>query len=285
MATDRDRARWALRDDRKLSKIAKLVWYTLDTRGEDPWPTIGTIAADCGTGTTRNTVKRGLAELEAAGWVRVIQRTTQDGGATSHRYVLESPAQEGVGPSQTRGVGPLRTGGGSIADPKDQREDQQVEDQREPMSPAAAGEIEKDHLEKITGWIIAARIGYELGIIASPEDSAGIAYLWRTFSKQANGKRRGDVEFARYLAKACLGARDQVRELVDLELTGELHDYGLDDAEPLLKEIRGSVQPLPRPQYRRCGQITEAARACAKPGMTAREATEAGISLHKEGQP
>lgn len=135
MGTERDQARWALREDRKLSRIAKLVWLMLDTRGDDPYPSVGTLAADCGTGTTRNTVKRGLAELEAAGWLRIIQRTAPDGGTTSHRYVLtcpyDVPAQAGGwsitdqgGSVMDQGVGLSQTGGGSIADPEDQREDQ-----------------------------------------------------------------------------------------------------------------------------------------------------------------
>jgi hypothetical protein len=119
MSTDRDRARWALREDRTLSRIAKLVWYSLDSRGEDPYPSIRTLAADCGRGVGRNLVKAGISELADGNWLRVECRMTDFGDSDTNRYVLMCPAQAGwvryrptpqnrtiatrVGPSQTHG--------------------------------------------------------------------------------------------------------------------------------------------------------------------------------------
>ena len=114
-------ARYALREDAKLSGTAKLVWYTLDARGDDPHPSIATLAANCRA--CRGTVKRALRELEDAGWLRVTYRTTL-GPPTpdTNRYELTCP-HEGVGPSQTPPPADLgkhgtrrSEGGGSISD-------------------------------------------------------------------------------------------------------------------------------------------------------------------------
>jgi Helix-turn-helix domain len=105
-------ARWALREDPKLSSAAKLAWLMLDTRGEDPHPSIATLAANCRV--SRGTARRALRELEEAGWLRVAYRTTRAGDSDTNRYALICPVHEGVGPSKTppperpaqEGVGP-----------------------------------------------------------------------------------------------------------------------------------------------------------------------------------
>ena len=85
----RARARWALRDDEKLSSAAKLVWLMLDTRGDDPHPSLATLAANCRV--TPKTAKRACRELEEAGWLRIIYRTARAGDSDTNRYELLNP--------------------------------------------------------------------------------------------------------------------------------------------------------------------------------------------------
>lgn len=82
-------ARWALRDDRTLPPAAKLIWFTLDSRGEDPHPSLPVLAADCGFGV--RTAQRMLRLLEAGGWLRAEARVTPRGDADASRYVLGCP--------------------------------------------------------------------------------------------------------------------------------------------------------------------------------------------------
>ena len=120
-ATARDRARWALRDDEELSPVAKLAWYTLDARGEDPRPSRATLARNCGVGRGIGlaTLKRALRELEETGWLRITRRTAPDGDSDTNRYELTSP-HEGWGlhrpnPSATRqNISPRRSKGGGV---------------------------------------------------------------------------------------------------------------------------------------------------------------------------
>jgi hypothetical protein len=104
-------ARRALRDDEKLSPAAKLVWLILDTRGDDPRPSRATLARNCGVGPA--TVKRALRELEAAAWLRVVRRTSEDGDPDTNRYELVCPEDEVGSP---REVPPGMTPGGVISE-------------------------------------------------------------------------------------------------------------------------------------------------------------------------
>lgn len=299
MSTVRDTARWALRDDRKLSKVAKLVWYSLDSRGEDPHPSVTTLAADCGRGTSKATVREGIRELEREGWLRVYSRTTASGDADTNRYVLLSPAQEGVGQSLTQGVGQLLTQGGSATDPEDQLEDQRVEDQRNlsrstasraralssPDTPkrytagTAAAEVQDPRLA--AAWVTAAHAAHRCGFITSPDDHAVTCWLQRTFQVQANGKRRDVAQFARYLARCTRAAPDEMAKLAASVLDGTTWELGGEVSGELLTVVRAAAgdRKLSAAHSRLCGRIAAAAEHAAHPGMTTYEATSAGIGL------
>lgn len=51
------------------------------------------------------------------------------------------------------------------------------------------------------------------------------------------------------------------------------------DGDLILAAVRESVRPLPRAEYKRCGQLTALARDRASPDLLAREATATGINL------
>lgn len=92
-ADRRAEARWALRDDRKLSPTAKLVWLILDARGLDPHPAIATLAGDCACST--RTVRRALNELIEYGWLRITCRTVRSGRTDTNLYELLGGPREG----------------------------------------------------------------------------------------------------------------------------------------------------------------------------------------------
>jgi hypothetical protein len=303
--SDRDQARWALRDDRKMSKIAKLVWLMLDSRGEDPWPSIGKLAADCGTGTTRNTVKRGLAELEAAGWVRIIQRVADDGGATSHRYQLAcpygvSPGNGGVGSSRTRGVGLGETHPRSIADPEDQQEDQQVEDQQEnpcthgPAEPAGTVAVNEStpgdwRQEKLTCWVTAAHLACRFQVITGSgenrqAESKIVRWLTTTYRPLPDGTNRTPLQFTVFLVKVFLAARLPIDALTGMKAEGELDTTSsADDAAELLTLVRKADKDALDPaDYAVYERLTGAAAREALWCLTTSDAITAGISLPEQ---
>jgi hypothetical protein len=248
-ATERDKARWALRDDRKLSGTDKLVWLIVDTRGEDPHPSIATIAADCGIST--RTVQRSLRNLEAGGWLRIEFRTTQAGDADTSRYVLLCPAYEGV-------VSPMSPPGGVSGDrgvvspmsPKDQREDQRNEERplsqsspgfadAEAAAPVSSTEHHKDQdpHRRAAERIVAAYLGALSGVFDDDNLGAWLsritAYLQRTF----HSCRHTDVEmFAKYMVRVFRSSAQPLQELAQLK--PDDGDSFVEDTAPWLAEIR-----------------------------------------------
>jgi hypothetical protein len=102
-ADSRALARWALRDNRTLSKAAKLVWLMLDTRGLDPHPSKATLAADCRM--TEATLSKALRELVVSGWLVIIERRAREGDSDTNQYRLVCPRQPGVGSKNDPTVG------------------------------------------------------------------------------------------------------------------------------------------------------------------------------------
>lgn len=98
-ASRRARARWALRDDEKLSPVAKLVWWALDSRGEDPHPSKAVLYRNVGVGRGVGVarVEAAIRELEEAGWLRIRHRTAEPGDWDTNRYELTCPEDGGVG--------------------------------------------------------------------------------------------------------------------------------------------------------------------------------------------
>jgi hypothetical protein len=112
-----DEMLWAIRDDRTLSKNAKLAWVMLLSRGPDCRPSLRTVAEDCGV--SRNTLKEALGELEDAGWLKRSASTTDLGDSDTYSYVIKTPGYEGVGQPLTYPPAerPSMQGGGSATDP------------------------------------------------------------------------------------------------------------------------------------------------------------------------
>lgn len=136
---------WRVRDDRSLglSSAAKLVWYTLESRGDDCRPSIATTAADCSL--SRSTVKRAIAELAAAGCLKIGTSKTELGDPDTNSYIPVFPVPPWVGPHRPHpptssaqdaggsvhggptpgqdepGVGPHRTEGRSTVNPKEEK--------------------------------------------------------------------------------------------------------------------------------------------------------------------
>jgi helix-turn-helix protein len=114
---------WRIRDDRSLglSWAAKLVWYTLESRGDDCRPSVALIAADCSI--SKATAKRAVRELVDRGCLKKAGSRTEAGDNDSNNYVAVYPAPPWVGshrphpPEETAvhdGVGSHRPQGGGV---------------------------------------------------------------------------------------------------------------------------------------------------------------------------
>ena len=81
----------------------------LDTRGDDPRPSVATLARNCAL--NHKTARRALHDLEAAGWLRIIFRKTPAGGSLTSAYELTCPTggtpTSGTPPTPTSGSPPL----------------------------------------------------------------------------------------------------------------------------------------------------------------------------------
>jgi hypothetical protein len=88
---------WRIRDDRSLglSWAAKLVWYTLESRGDDCRPSLALIAADCSV--SKATAKRAVRELVEKGCLKKAGSMTKPGVSDSNSYVPVYPAPSWVG--------------------------------------------------------------------------------------------------------------------------------------------------------------------------------------------
>jgi hypothetical protein len=248
-ASDRDRARWALRDDRKLSWRAKYAWLMLDTRGVDPHPSRGTLAADCAI--DPSTVRRGLAELEAAGWLRITARTTREGDADTNQYDLICPAHEGVGAHSTHPVGAHSTHGGCTQHPEDQQGDQPPEDQPGDLDddgdaasaqpPPPTDHDQRDGQDRAdsdsVALVICALVGVYSGLCGR-DDVAVVRWLHRAVYSE--GHRHDGQGLARYLSRLCRAAPSQLIAIRDL-VRAERDEGGFPDEEttkPLVLEAR-----------------------------------------------
>ena len=74
-------------------------FYLHDMQDEQgkAWPAINTIARDLSI--SRSTVKRAVADLEKAGYVRKKQARRKNGSLTSNRYYLQSKTLQPRGES------------------------------------------------------------------------------------------------------------------------------------------------------------------------------------------
>jgi DNA-binding transcriptional MocR family regulator len=84
--------------DELLPPRAKLVFFYLHDIQDDKgkaWPSINTIAREVSL--SRSTVKRAIADLEEAGYIRKKQARRNNGSLTSNRYYLkpETPPPRG----------------------------------------------------------------------------------------------------------------------------------------------------------------------------------------------
>jgi DNA-binding MarR family transcriptional regulator len=73
--------------DERLPKRAKLVYFYLFGRKNDQnvtWPGLNTIAKELSL--SRSTVKRAVADLEKAGYLRKVPTKRENGSLTSNRY-------------------------------------------------------------------------------------------------------------------------------------------------------------------------------------------------------
>lgn len=131
---------WEVRDNRGLSAYAKLAYVMLAARLPNVHPSLALLAEDMGV--SRATAKRAVRELEAAGLVRSVARTTAAGDADSNSYELNPAAFRAGGGvtqtpprvTQTRGSGPTDPRVGSERPPKITREDLKVS--RQPSGPS-----------------------------------------------------------------------------------------------------------------------------------------------------
>lgn len=74
-------------EDDRLPKRAKLVYFYLHDRMDDEktaWPGLNRIAQDLSI--SRSTVKRAVADLEQAGYLRKELRRRENGSLTSNKY-------------------------------------------------------------------------------------------------------------------------------------------------------------------------------------------------------
>ena len=73
-----------------LSHRARAVYMYLKDHADSEgrcWPGIRTIAAELGL--SRSTVKRALADLEKAGYLRILPRYRENGSSTSNLYSIQ----------------------------------------------------------------------------------------------------------------------------------------------------------------------------------------------------
>lgn len=80
--------------DTELSHRGRSVYMYLRERSDKElkcWPGLNTIASDLHL--SRSTVKRAIADLEKAGYLRRDQRHRDNGGCTSNLYTLTEEAR------------------------------------------------------------------------------------------------------------------------------------------------------------------------------------------------
>ena len=78
--------------DTELPHRARAVYMYLRDRSDAEgkcWPGINTVATDLRL--SRSTVKRAIADLESAGYLRKAHRHRDNGGCTSNLYTLTTP--------------------------------------------------------------------------------------------------------------------------------------------------------------------------------------------------